>query len=78
MLIVAYFIGEGVDYTPESYDIMLLNGMTRAAFNISIINDDILERNETFTLTIDQSTLPSSVTIGDTSQATVIIEDDDG
>lgn len=72
------FIGEGVDYTPESYDIMLLNGMTRAAFNISIINDDILERNENFTLTIDQSTLPSSVTIGDASQATVIIEDDDG
>ena len=42
--------------------------------NISIINDTILESNETFTLTIDP---PSDVTSVDPSEATVTIVDDD-
>ena len=43
-------------------------------FNISIIDDNIFEINENFTLAISSH---ESVTVGDTGQAKVIIMDDD-
>ena len=51
--------------------------MTTILFNVSINDDDIFESNETFDLIIDIYSLPSNVTIGDISQATVIILNDD-
>ena len=47
-------------------------------FNVSINDDNVLEGNENFTLTINQSSLPDHITVGDPAQATVIIEDNDG
>ena len=43
-------------------------------FNISIIDDNIFEINENFTLTISSH---ESVTVGELGQAKVIIVDDD-
>ena len=51
--------------------------MTRVSFNISINNDDTFEDNETFTLIINTSSLPSHVIVGSPGQATVTIVDDD-
>ena len=53
-------------------------GMTSVSLNISITDDDILENCiETFSLMIDKSSLPTTVIVGSTNQATVNIIDDD-
>ena len=52
--------------------------MTRVPFNVSLIDDIIYEGNEDFTLTIDPSSLPTGVTVGNPDQATVTIVDNDG
>ena len=54
--------------------------MTSVPFDIPINNDDIVEGNEIFMLTIDPTSLPTdvSVTVGSPDQATVTIVDDDG
>ena len=51
--------------------------MTSVPFDIPINDDDILEGNEDFMITIDPSTLPTDVTVGNPGQATVTIVDDD-
>lgn len=43
-------------------------------FNVTIINDMIVEDDENFTLTIDRSSLPNSFTV---KRTTVIILEDD-
>ena len=52
--------------------------MTSVLFNITISNDDIYEGNETFNLVVNVSSLSSNVTVGEISQATVTIMNDDG
>ena len=53
--------------------------MMRLVLNISVTNDDILEGNETFTLTILHDLLSSNrginLTVGNFPQATVTIVD---
>ena len=51
--------------------------MTTATFEVPITDDMILERDENFTLTINEATLPDNVTRGDPGQATVTIVDND-
>ena len=46
----------------------------KASFNVSIINDDILELNETFSLFISPS---SDIVAGYPDRVLVMIEDDD-
>ena len=43
-------------------------------FEVQIINE-ILEGNRNFTLTINPSSLPSGVNVGDPGQATVVMDD---
>ena len=52
--------------------------MTRVLFNISVTDDNILEKNENFRLDIDPSSLPNNVTISVPNRAKVKIVDDDG
>ena len=47
-------------------------------FNVSVTDDHIFERNEIFMITIDPSSLPNNVTVGDPSEATVTIMENDG
>ena len=47
--------------------------MTEVSFNISITNDNIVEGNENFTLSI----VPSILQVGKPSQAVVTIIEDD-
>ena len=51
--------------------------MTTVTFDISITNDTTNEPNgESFTLTIEESSLPSGVLVGNIGEATVTIMDD--
>ena len=52
--------------------------MTRVSFAVVVTNDNVLEGDEKFNLLIDPSSLPTSVTVSNPTQATVTIYDDDG
>ena len=67
-----------MDYTSGPYNVTFPAGQTTATFDVPIIDDNILEGNEIFILTIDETSLPISVTRGSPGQATVTIVDDDG
>ena len=60
------------------YTVTFSAGVNSSQLNILITDDNILEDNETFNLTINQSSLPDGVVVGDRSQVTVTIVDDDG
>ena len=67
----------GEDYGPGPYNITFPAEMITALLNVLITDDDIFESNETFELIIDIYSLPPNVFTGNTSQATVIILNDD-
>ena len=71
-------VGTNEDYFSGPYFILFPAGMTEAVFNIFLIDDDILEETETFSLIINSSSLPRNVTIGEPGEASVTILDDDG
>ena len=53
-------------------------GSTRAQYlGYQVLDDAVVERDETFDLIIDNSTLPNGVSLGDPCQVTVTILDDD-
>ena len=66
-----------MDYTSGPYTVTFPAGQTNATFNVPINDDNILEGNENFMLTINSSLLPDDVLLGDPNQATVTIMDDD-
>ena len=65
-----------MDYTSGPYSFTFPAGVMSVPFNISISDDNILEDNENFTLTINSS-LPIGVMVDNLSQATVTIVDND-
>ena len=65
------------DYSAGPYTVIFPAGRTRSSFNVTIHDDDIVEGNENFTLSINTSSLPSNVAVGDAYQTTVIISDND-
>ena len=65
------------DYNSGAYIVTFFTGMTSASLNISLINDDVLESNENFFLTINQASLPTYITVGTTDRTVVNIVDDD-
>ncbi|XP_065918913.1 sodium/calcium exchanger Calx-like [Dysidea avara] len=66
-----------VDYTSGPYIVTFPAGMITASFNIPILDDNVLENDEQFQLSIIFNSLPDRVTISDPSQTTVTIRDDD-
>ena len=69
-------IGEA-DYDSGPFNITIPAGETLAVFNIPINDDDLIEGNENFTLSINASLLPSNVVIVNPVQIKVTIFDDD-
>ena len=65
------------DYNPGIYTVRIPAGQTRVSFDIPIVNDAKLEKNEKFILYINLSPLPDTVTRGDPGRSTVTIVDDD-
>ena len=66
-----------MDYGSGPYIVTIPAGVTMFPFNISINNDNIYEGDEDFMITIDPSTLPDDVSVGNPGEATVTIVDDD-
>ena len=66
-----------MDYNSGPYPVTFPAGVTSVTFDVPITDDNILEGNENFTLTIDQSSLPTNVNRGDPDEAIVTIVDDD-
>ena len=65
-----------MDYTSGPYSVTFPAGVMSVPFIIPINIDNIFEKNENFTLTINSS-LPTGVMIGNPGQATVTIVDND-
>ena len=76
MIVTFYLIGY-VDYESGPYKITFPAGLTRMSFNISIFDDDVLEDNENFTLTINTESLPDGIIIDSPSRVVMIIRNDD-
>ena len=72
------YVGGGMDYNSGPYTVQFNAGVTHASFIIPIINDNIMEDNETFNFSINASLLPSTVTVSDSGQTTVTIVANDG
>ena len=66
-----------MDYDSGPYTVTFPAGQTTVIFNIPINDDNILEGNENFILTINASSLSNGVTRGGPYQATVTIVDND-
>ena len=77
MYIVLNFAGDDKDYAPGPYHVSILAGQLEGLFTITVHNDDVKEKNEYFTVNIDQSSLPCHVTVDNPSEAMVTIKDDD-
>ena len=69
--------GGGVDYDSGPYTVTIPAGDIRMSFNVPINDDNILEDDEDFTLTIMRGTLPDGITRGNPGSATVNILDND-
>jgi len=71
--------GRGIDYVSDPYNVTFNAGETEVTLIISIIDDNILESNENFNVTVNPVSLPIEVFVAsNTGYATVIIVDDDG
>ena len=66
-----------MDYTSGPYIVTIPAGQTTATFDIPIPDDMILEGDENFMLTINETSLPTGVTRGTPGEARVTIVDDD-
>ena len=75
--LLSYMIGEGEDYGSGPYSVTIPAKATSVQFDVNIHDDNVLEMDENFTLTINISSLPDHV-ISTNSEATVTIVDDDG
>ena len=64
-----------MDYASGTYAVTFVAGRLVAALNIPIIEDNKLEDNENFNLTINPSSLPIGVMVGYPGLATVTIVD---
>ena len=72
------YVGGGVDYNSGPYTVQFDVGITRALFTIPLIDDNIMEDNETFSFSVNASSLPSAITVSDSGQTTVTIVANDG
>ena len=66
-----------MDFGSGPYEVTFTAGTAEASFNVSLTDDNIFESNENFMITIDPSSLPNNITIGDPGRVTVIIVDND-
>ena len=80
--VVAYTIGGDAaatgDYTALSGTVTILAGQTSATIDVAVIDDSILEDNESVTLTLDSITTgDADILIGAADSATITISDND-
>ena len=71
-------INKGVDYIYKNYSIRFYNGERHISLLVRHIDDNIVEMNEEYNLTIITESLHSRVTVGEYGTTSVVINDDDG
>ena len=71
-------LGGGEDYVSGPYTVTFEAGYQVTELNFSVNADNITEDYERFFLAIDNSPLPSMVTVGPLNTVTVYIIDDGG
>ena len=77
---MVFYLTGNLDYRifPARRTVTFSAGSTRAQYSgYLVIDDALVERDETFDLIIDNSTLPNGVSLGDPCQARITIQDDD-
>ena len=74
---VLYLTG-GEDYISEEHIMVEFPaGKTRASFKVTINDDNILEGDEIFSVTIHELSVPYGITLGTLTNYTVTIRDND-
>ena len=68
----------GGDYISGPYNVTIPAGHTSVSFNITIIDNNVVEDNKIFSLTIAPESLPYLVSRGNPGVAMVTIVNDDG
>ena len=76
---INYHAEEGVDYVGETAEVSFLDSIEgdTACTDITIVDDNAVECNQDFTVSINDTSLPPYITSSQ-SQATVAIVDNDG
>ena len=67
----------GTDFTAPTGSVSIASGFSEASVSIPLLDDADVESDETIIITIDNSSLPSNVSLGSTSDFTITILDDD-
>ena len=67
----------GVDYDSGPYTVTFPAGVTSVPFDVPIIDDDALEKRETFYIIIVRLSLPKGISCGTTCRSRVTIINDD-
>ena len=67
----------GYDYIQGTYSARIPRGKTSVSVNVRIIDDNYVERNETFNLAISSSSLPYYITAGNIDSTTITIVDNE-
>ncbi len=67
----------GSDFEPISSTVLNFTAGSRASFDITLLDDQIAEGDERFTVVIDETRLPDFITVGTNAAPTFIITDND-
>ena len=78
ILTVILYLTGGSDYVTELYNVVIPAGDTNVKFSVTIMDDNILETDETINLAINSNALPNKITQANPSRAVVTIVDNDG
>ena len=74
----AHGTAESSDYTAQAAtNVTIAAGSTSATLEVQTAGDELVEGDETFTVTISASGLPAGVTLGADASATVTVTEDD-
>ena len=78
-ILISFFAVQNNDYSPGPYTITFPPGRMNSLLRIAINDDNVLEENETFNLTVRviNSLILSRVSTGNVNQVTVAILDND-
>ena len=73
-----WYLTGGSDYVTGPYNVVIPAGETNVKFTVTIMDDNILETDETINLAINSNMLPSKITQANPDRAVVTIVDNDG
>ena len=75
------FVGglpDEVDYIFQNYFFTFVDGDNSKILSLQVIDDNVVEPDEKYNLTIRAESLPNRVIIGENGTITITIENDDG